>query len=79
MDTFLTYKSRKPTTATTTQSTQPAASPKQNPYSAPKFNRADLPADVAAAYDALPETNQHAFRIAYEQLGSSFDYRQCGL
>ena len=78
MDTFLTNKSRKPTTATTTHHTQPTG-PKQNPYSAPKFARADLPADVAAAYDALPETNQHAFRIAYEQLGSSFDYRQCGL
>jgi hypothetical protein len=28
-------------------------------------------------YLALNDTSRHAFRIAFEQMGSSFDYRQC--
>ena len=76
MDTFLTSKNSTRANPNTTSQSAPKPI---NPYPAPKFVRADLPADVGAAYDALPETNQHAFRIAYEQLGSSFDYRQCGM
>ncbi len=74
MDNFITNRGNAITTSTTTNTKQG-----NNPYPAPKFIRTNLPIDVGTAYDALPEVNQHAFRIAYEQLGSSFDYRQCGM
>jgi hypothetical protein len=76
MDTFLINRTNPSKGQSDPSTIQPKPS---NPYPAPKFVRADLPADVGAAYDALPDVNQHAFRIAYEQLGSSFDFRQCGM
>jgi len=78
MDTFLTNQPNAHTSTHATTSATTTTKP-SNPYPAPKFVRPNLPSDVGAAYDALPEVNRHAFRIAYEQLGSSFDYRQCGM
>ena len=75
MDTFLTTQG----SAHSRTNLQPDKTIKTNPYPTVKFVRESLADDVGAAYDALPVVNQHAFRIAYEQLGSSFDFRQCGM
>jgi len=41
------------------------------------FSRTNIAPDILVLYDELTALEQHAFRIAYEHLGSSFDYKQC--
>ena len=49
----------------------------ENPTKSVSFDITKLDADIRILYEKLTEIEQHGFRIAFEHLGSSFDYRQC--
>ena len=47
-----------------------------NPISSTKFDETILSPNIFGVYTNLPSIQKHAFRIAFEQLGSSFDPEQ---